>query len=117
MASNEREPTGKDADPLFSTLLAESPELWQVVEQFVQSLPERVSAMQEALRAGSFQQVETFARQLKGIGSDCGYDIISQRAAEIEQAAHDGIIDGVSAKIDEVTALVARIRGGLEKTE
>jgi histidine phosphotransfer protein HptB len=117
MADQEREPTSKDADPLFSTLLAECPELWEVVEEFVRSLPDRVVAMQDALRDGSLDQVRICAHQLKGAGASYGYEAISQRAAEIEQSAHGGAIDALNEKITEVTSLVARIQEGLEKGE
>jgi histidine phosphotransfer protein HptB len=115
MADSDREPTSKDADPLFSTLLAECPELWEVVEDFVRSLPDRVSAMQDALREGSLDQLKVRAHQLKGAGASYGYQAISTQAAEIEHAAHAGSIDGLADKIAEVTALVARIQEGLEK--
>ncbi|HVP12612.1 MAG TPA: Hpt domain-containing protein [Phycisphaerae bacterium] len=115
MADQEREPTSKDADPLFSTLLAECPELWDVVEEFVHSLPDRVMTMQDALRDGSLDQLKMLAHQLKGAGASYGYQAISARAGEIEQAAHNGSIDDLAAKIAEVTALVARIQEGLEK--
>jgi histidine phosphotransfer protein HptB len=115
MADQDREPTSKDADPLFSTLLAESPELWEVVEEFVHTLPDRVTAMQDALRDGSLDQLKICAHQLKGAGASYGYEAISSRAAEIEQAAHGGSIDSLADKIAEVTNLVARIQEGLEK--
>ena len=110
MADKDREPTSKDADPLFSTLLAECPELWEVVEEFVHTLPDRVVAMQDALREGSLEELKTFAHQLKGAGASYGYQAISTRAAEIEQGARAGSVDDLAAKIAEVIALVSRIQ-------
>ncbi|MFH1419534.1 MAG: Hpt domain-containing protein [Planctomycetota bacterium] len=115
MAEFEKEPSSKDADPLFSTLLAESPELWDVVGEFVETLPARVQAMQDALRDGSLDQVCAHAQRLKGVGGSYGYEAISRRAAEIEKAAHDGVIDDLSAKIADIHAMLSRIRQGLEK--
>ncbi len=115
MADQDKQPAHRDTDPVFSTLLAEAPELWQVVEEFVRSLPERVAAMQEALHEGAVDRLQTHADQLKQAGADLGYDQLSRRSAEIEQALHGGEIDRVSEKIAEITSLVDRIREGLEK--
>jgi len=115
MADQEKQPAGKDADPLFSTLLAESPELWEVVEKFVHSLPERITTMQDALHEGAIDRLRTCADQLRSAGTDYGYDQLSRRSTEMEQALHNGEIDRVSQKIAEITALVNRIREGLEK--
>lgn len=117
MAGPDKEPTGKHADPFFSTLLAESPELWEVVEEFVRSLPIRVTAMQEALRDGALDRLRTHAHQLKGAGASYGYEAITRQAAEIEQAVHDGTMDRLSDKIADVTDLVSKIQQRLEKGE
>jgi HPt (histidine-containing phosphotransfer) domain-containing protein len=115
MADNQKEPSSQDADPLFSTLLAECPELWEVVQEFVHSLPQRVTAMQDALQEGALDRLGTYAHQLKGAGASYGYAEISTQASEIEQAAHNGLIDQLSGKIAEITALAARIKEGIEK--
>lgn len=115
MADQDKQPADKHADPVFSTLLAEAPELWEVVEAFVRSLPERVAAMQDALHEGAVERLQTCANQLRSAGKDYGYDQLSRRSAEIEQALHGGEIDRVSEKIAEITSLVDRIREGLEK--
>jgi hypothetical protein len=115
MADQDKKPTDKDADPVFSTLLAESPELWEVVEEFVRSLPERITAMQDALHEGAIERLRTCADQLRSAGMDYGYDQLSRRSAEMEQALHGGEIDRISQKITEITSLVDRIREGLNK--
>lgn len=115
MADESKDPSSKEIEVLFSTLLAECPELGEVVEQFVKSLPERVAAMQDSIRDRSYDKLVQQAHQLHGAGASYGYADISKRAAEIEQAAHDGVIDVVTEKIAEVNDLIAKIRKGLEE--
>lgn len=114
MMDEPKEPTGKDADPLFSTLLAECPELGDIVEQFVRSLPDRVAGMQAALHDGSVERLCAQAHQLKGAGASHGYELVSRKAAEIEQIAFMGVMDGLAEKLNEITAMIQRIREGLQ---
>ncbi|MBN2560650.1 MAG: Hpt domain-containing protein [Phycisphaerae bacterium] len=115
MTDADKDPSGTDDEPLLSTLLADSPELWSVVDTFVRTLPDQVTAMQDALRAQAFDRIRAIASELKTGGIDHGYHTVANRAAEIEQAAHDNVVDTLSSKIAEMTALIAKIQAGLRR--
>ena len=115
MSEHKNEPSGKEADQMLATMLTECPELGDVVEQFVRSLPARVDVMKEALREGSLSQISAQAQQIKCTGKAHGLKAISKQAAEIERAAHDGLIDQLSGKIAEVYVLIRKIKRELEK--
>ncbi len=114
MGDVDKNPDGASAEPLFSTLLAESPQLWHVVDEFVRTLPEHIEAMKGALHERSFEQVQILARQLENNGADHGYGTIAKNAQSIEQAAHDHVVDDLANKIADLTALVTRIQAGLD---
>lgn len=102
------------AEEAFSSLLAESPELWEVVQRFARSLPSEVDSMIEALNAGACERLETIAARLKTDGAGHGYAGVTNRAATIEQAAHNHALDGLSAKIDELGELARQIHVAID---
>lgn len=111
------DPHQADGEPLFSTLLAESPQLWDVVQDFVQTLPGKMEAIENALRVGSFEQIRRIAHDLGDRGTNCGYRVLREQAASIEQAACDHVADVLSAKVAELRELISRIRAGIERTD
>lgn len=117
MAEENREPTGAESEAVLSTLLAESPQLWSVVELFVRTLPEQISAMQEALRDQSFDQLQALARQVRQQGEDHSISPIAARAAELEQAARDHVLLALGTKINELSDLINQIRLSLQKQD
>ena len=117
MADHANNPRGSDAEPVLSTMLSESPELIEIVEQFVRGLPERLDAIQEALRQQSFNRVEKLAGQLKSAGGSHGFAELTEQAKWMEQAAHSHAMAELTGRVEEMTLLVNRIRAGLGDAE
>ena len=115
MPDADSNPNASNEEPLLSTMLAESPQLWSIVDAFVRTLPDHVSALRDALRQQSFDRLQTIARRLRNAGLEHGCKVIADRAAGIEQAAHDRVIDALSAQITEMTDLVNKIQTGLQQ--
>lgn len=115
MPDPNNNPSASNEEPLLSTLLAESPQLWSIVETFVRTLPDQVDAMRDALRQQSYDRLQTLARRLRNAGLNNGCQIVADRAAGIEQAAHDQVIDALSERINELTELVAKIQTSLQR--
>jgi len=114
MAEDNKEPTGAESEAVLSTLLAESPQLWSVVELFVRTLPEQIAAMQEALRAQSFEQLQTLAEQLRRQGEDHQIHPLAARASELERAAREHVLQTLGLKINELSDLINQIRTNLQ---
>jgi HPt (histidine-containing phosphotransfer) domain-containing protein len=110
MPDSPKNPRDTNDDTALTGVLSHDAELWAMAEQFIRTLPERVRAMREALHAGSHERLRSVAHHLKASGAHLGYKGISDRAAQIEQAAHDHVIDGLSVQIDELTALIAHVQ-------
>lgn len=113
MADQSNSPRGSDAEPVLSTMLSESPELLAIVEQFVRGLPERLDAIQEALRQQSYDRIERLAAQLKSAGGSHGFAELTEQARWLEQAAHSQAMAELTGRIEEMTVLVNRIQAGL----
>ena len=114
MADADKDPQDAQSEPLFAALLAESPQLWNVADEFVRTLPGRIEPMEEALRDQAFDRLQSLARDLKDAGRTHKCDAIAHRAAAIEQAAHDHVLEDLTGRIAELTSLIAKIRAQLK---
>lgn len=72
-------------EALTSELLRDDPELRDVVEEFVQSLPARLVELREAIAAKDVKALTTLTHRLKGAGGSYGYPQISALCAGVEQ--------------------------------
>ncbi len=101
----------------FSSILSESPELWNVVQKFAMSLPSEVDSMANALSDGSYERLAAIAARLKTAGTGHGYGGVADRAATIEQAAHNHTLDDLSSKIAELRDLALEIHVAIGTVE
>lgn len=72
-------------NPIYSTL-AVDPDLGELVEYFVQAMPDRIQSLSEAFDNGDMPQLETCAHQLKGSLGSYGFDELTPYAFTLEQA-------------------------------
>lgn len=76
-------------EPLFSTL-AEDPDLGEIVEMFVNEMPDRVENLLAQLESEDWDSLRRSAHQLKGAAGSYGFETISPSAANLEDAIRDG---------------------------
>ena len=69
--------------PLKSTL-ADDPDMAELVEFFVEEMSDRIDSIQTASQQNDFDQLRTFAHQMKGSATGYGFEPISSTAAELE---------------------------------
>jgi histidine phosphotransfer protein HptB len=87
------------ADPDYSDLLA----------MFAASLAEKDEAFRSAFARGDLRELQILAHQTKGAGGGYGFDGLSSRAAELEQACKAGRLEAIAAALDELIAYMGRI--------
>jgi hypothetical protein len=116
MAGADKDPSDVNGDHQLSALLAETPELWQVVEGFVGSLPERADALQDALREQAFDRLLNIARELRQASHDHGCKIIAEKAGAVEQAAHDRALETLEVKLRDLSDLIVDIKIKLQNS-
>lgn len=109
--------TNTGGDPLFSDILAECPELWDVVDQFVRDLPRRLSDMEQALDAGEAQRLALLAGQLSQAGRGHGYAEVARRAAELASASQTETLTALTQRLSSMKQLVDEIQRSLNDAD
>lgn len=100
------------ADALYSPL-ADDPDLGEIVEMFVDEMPERVTLIQQLLDASDWEGVRRAAHQLKGSAGSHGFTPISPVAAAVEKSVVSGQPEEEIRKaVEELCEMCGRVRAG-----
>jgi signal transduction histidine kinase/DNA-binding NarL/FixJ family response regulator len=87
---------------LRSTLPTDDPEIREIVQEFVESIPERIDAMSAALDANEYDELARLAHALRGCGGTAGFNCFTQPAAQIERSAKARQLDEIRGKLQEL---------------
>jgi HPt (histidine-containing phosphotransfer) domain-containing protein len=94
---------------VVSTLDAEL-ELDDLVAEFVEELPKRLAAIEQALADANLNALKRLTHQLKGSAGGFGFAPITQAAKRVEQQATSGAdIESLRTSLDELATLVRRV--------
>ena len=96
-------------DPVGSELVKEDAVYADIVAEFVEGLGDRLTAMNEALRASDFESLRIAAHRLRGSGGGYGYPVLSEGAAQLEQHARGAIAERCRQAVEELEKLCERI--------
>ncbi len=89
-------------------------ELAQLVALFVQEMPARTAALQQAFASGDLEAVRRAAHQLKGAAGSHGFDSLTSCAAGLESAILNGEpTECVGRALQELLHLCDHIRPGV----
>lgn len=112
-AETTDENTDENNEPLTSSILAEEPDMLDLVERFVGKLPTYFSNIRESNKNKEWKELERYIHDLKGTSGNYGYhDIfLLMQALEFELTKEN--YKGVSAMIDSLELLVERVEAGL----
>jgi histidine phosphotransfer protein HptB len=100
------------ADPLYSPL-ANDPDLGEIVDMFVDEMPERVTLIQQLLEASDWEGVRRAAHQLKGSAGSHGFMPISPVAATVEQSVTTGQPEeDIRRAAEALCEMCGRVRAG-----
>lgn len=92
-----------------SELVRQDTSFANLVTQFIAGLPERVTLMENAIRAADFDALQIAAHQLKGSGGGYGYPILTQRAAQVERHARNQALQQCLEAIEELKAICEHV--------
>ena len=95
--------------PITSSLLEEEPELFDLVAQFVERLPQQLAGIGLALDEQNWPALKQEVHDLKGLGSSFGFPIISAIAGQIEDQLKLQRYDNISPLLDELNSICQRI--------
>jgi signal transduction histidine kinase/CheY-like chemotaxis protein/HPt (histidine-containing phosphotransfer) domain-containing protein len=118
----ERAPTPSRGDraeggtPMLTTGFAgppldDDPELRELVQMFVDGLPERARLLERSFWAGDLDRVAQLAHQLKGTAGGYGFPSLGEAAARLEKSAR------TRAALDEVRGAVADVAALCEQAQ
>ncbi len=98
---------------MYSTLGGD-PDLGEIVEMFVEEMPDRVAALQSQLAAADWEGLRRAAHQLKGAAGSYGFDMITPCAGQLEDALlqnepEERVLQAVSALVE----MCNRAHGGV----
>lgn len=98
----------------FYSSLCEDTDMAELVEMFVQEVPDRLAQLEQCLDQANWSELARFAHQLKGAGGSYGFPQLTPAAARLEQLAKQTApVEQLQAAISELVAVAACLRTGL----
>ncbi len=105
--------TTNEKSAVYSTL-GDDPDLGELVEMYVDEMPERIAALEEAFQSSDQESLQRAAHQLKGAGQSYGFDPLTPLAAAVEYAARDKEPEeNIRKVLDELLDVCSRVRAGV----
>jgi len=97
--------------------LATDPELGNMVDVFVQRMPDRIRTIESQATRRNWERLARTAQQLKGAAGSHGFDDITPYAARLERTAEEASQEErIFAAVDELVELCRRVRPGKPQT-
>lgn len=94
----------------YSALCADV-DMVEIVQMFLDELPQRVAQLHAALEAQNYPELARYAHQLKGAGGSYGFPQLTSLAASLEQFARAHSADAaLRASLDDLLDLIPRLR-------
>lgn len=99
--------------PIVSSLLADEPELTDLVREFVHKLPEMIRNIKEAYASNQINEMRHEVHTLKGTGGNFGYVEVFELTKRIEFEIVAGNLAGASELIGALEEIARRVELGL----
>ena len=95
---------------LITSIYATDAEMAELVELFVDELPDRIAAFAEALEAEHWETVRTISHQLKGAAPGYGFESVGEAAGKVERLVIDhASVDQTNEAARSFIALCGRV--------
>jgi len=104
--------TEDTADPITSTILAEEPELIDLVERFISKLPLMIISINESYTKSDWVKLRQNIHDLKGTSGNYGFDELYRAAQAIEFELLKENVQGIGFEISKLDNLNERITAG-----
>jgi HPt (histidine-containing phosphotransfer) domain-containing protein len=107
-------PKPADRRPLLSDFSSD-PEMCELVDLFVNDMPQRVTALQASWDAGNARDVQRMAHQIRGAAGGYGFPSVSRHAAQLEDAikamdaSTSASLAGLQRQFDDLISLLQRV--------
>ena len=112
-STDESQASAATRPDFVDSRLAADPDLRDLVEQFVQEMPDQINALDTQAKGRAWSQLAQTAHQMKGAAGSYGFDEITPCAARLEAAAREPRSEEeILSALDELLNLCRRIRPG-----
>ncbi|QDT95596.1 response regulator [Gimesia aquarii] len=101
--------TTSDTIPVVSDLPTEIPQIFQIVEEFIQRFKLKIEEMQMALDKENWKLLEELAHWLKGTGGTAGFGCLTELAYQLESAAQQKEKESANLLISELRTMGSRL--------
>jgi CheY-like chemotaxis protein/HPt (histidine-containing phosphotransfer) domain-containing protein len=102
---------------VYSSLGAD-PDLGELVDLFVQEMPDRIHSLEAQANSRDWQQLTRTAHQLKGAAGSYGFTEITPYAARLEAAAREAVQEEeILLSLDELLGLCRRVQAGVPQSD
>ncbi len=101
----------QSGDGPIRSLMADDPDMLELVEFFVERLDDQVAEICAALAANDLKQLKTLSHQLKGAAGGYGFPGIGELAAGVEAAllATNQSEEVIRARVEQLTEACRRV--------
>lgn len=106
--------TDEIATPISSSLLEEEPELIDLIQRFVNKLPERIDEIKQHYDEKKWDSLRQNIHDLKGVSGNFGFEELYKIAQNIEFELLKENYGRISGRISELESMSKRIEAGLE---
>lgn len=97
---------------LTSSLLEDDPELIDLIDKFIKRLPAMRDAINKAQTDNNEEELSSLVHQLKGVGGNYGYPMLTELSAKIEFQITSKHTENVTKLIEEFNQMVDQIIQG-----
>jgi PAS domain S-box-containing protein len=101
--------TATSTGEIHSLLPTDDPELREIVEEFLDKLPEKLSAMETACQRGDYEALAELAHWLKGAGGTVGFKCFTNPSAKLERLAKQSLPHEAKTVLTTLRSLEERI--------
>jgi len=102
--------------PAIRSEFAGDPDMQEIIEMFVEEMPQRIRQLRESWVAGQFDTVKCVAHQLKGASGGYGFGVLGTAAGALERGAMalasgaaERQLEEVRRQMDELIDLCGRV--------
>ena len=104
----------RDDAPLTSSLLTEDPGFVDLINRFVQCLPEMAQDIRRACEQRDVEALKFSTHTLKGACGNYGYEALFELTQDLESEIWTQDFDAIASLLDRLDGLIARAERGLE---
>lgn len=100
---------------ITSELLLDEPDLLDLINRFVSRLPSMRDAIRKAYDAEDWELLINLVHQMKGVGGNYGYPVITNLCFSIEELLKEQEFKNIKNKFDEFNVICEKILDGSDE--